>query len=304
MFNVLLKASESMQYKPFFFTSVARNFCSQNKRQESLTVLEIARKISENNIYELTEIARIYANNRKIFKAIKIFRKTNNKNWLKIIFKDYKKILKQYLKKSPLYNFSLYLKKFKFKLKRIANKPKLPINQDGKILIHLGCGDQNDKRFINVDALPFPHVHYVRNVEKLYFFRDNYADLIYTCHTLEHISHQEISNTLKEWRRVLKVGGTLRISVPNLDNLINIYKEKNCKITTIEHALMGGQNYEYNYHKSVFNQDYLSKLLLAAGFRKVNLWNPENAIYYSFDDWASRKIEGKYDISLNLEATK
>ena len=191
-----------------------------------------------------------------------------------------------------------------YRIKRRINPPKLPINKDGKIFIHLGCGDQNDKRFINVDVLPLPHVHYVQGVENLKVFPNKYADLIYASHILEHISHCKLITTLREWRRVLKNGGVLRISVPDFDKIINIYKLENNNINKIKGALMGGQDYKYNFHKSVFNKEYLTELLLFAGFDSVRLWTPENAEFYSFNDWASKYIETKYPVSLNLEAVK
>ena len=46
-----------------------------------------------------------------------------------------------------------------FAAKRLFIKPKLPVNSDGKVLVHLGCGDVNSPEFINVDARPAPHVH-------------------------------------------------------------------------------------------------------------------------------------------------
>jgi len=192
-----------------------------------------------------------------------------------------------------------------FKIQRAINPPKLPINQDGKMLIHLGCGLQNDTRYINVDGVAFPHVHYAGEVEKLPMFKNNFADLIYACHVLEHISHQEMIKVLTEWQRVLKRGGVLRLSVPDFEKIIAIYEAENESITKIIQPLMGTQEGKYDFHKTIFNEKYLSNLLIEAGFSKVRLWNPEDAEYYDFNDWASTKlVHDKYPISLNLEAIK
>jgi hypothetical protein len=103
---------------------------------------------------------------------------------------------------------------------------------------------------------------------------------------------------------VLKVGGTLRISVPDFERILDIYKAENGSIEKIEGPLLGGQNYAYNFHMSVFNKTYLSKLLREAGFTDIREWDPKTALYYSFSDWASKSLYNKYPISLNLEATK
>ena len=190
-------------------------------------------------------------------------------------------------------------------IKRIFAKPKLPDGE--RRLIHLGCGEINSPGFINIDARPLPHVHFVGNVEDLSFLGDNYADLIYACCLLEHISHQKILNVLWEWRRVLKKGGVLRLSVPDFDKILSVYDDNLKKLSVIIPPLMGGQDYEHNFHHSIYNKDYLIELLKKAGFIVVREWSPEKVENHDFEDWASKKfiVNGKeYAISLNLEAVK
>ncbi len=190
--------------------------------------------------------------------------------------------------------------------KRLVNPPALPHNKDNKKLIHLGCGYQNDSRYINVDGLPFPHVHYLSRVEKLPMFADNFADLVYACHVLEHLSHQKLVEILQEWGRVLKKGGVLRLSVPDFDKIIHIYEKENHDIYRIIPPLMGThESGDFDFHRAVFNKSYLTDILLKAGFSSVREWDPETAPYYSFKDWAGpRKVHGIYSIGLNLEGVK
>lgn len=192
-------------------------------------------------------------------------------------------------------------------LKRKLHPPLLPKNRDGKVRIHLGCGEINAPGFVNVDAIPFSHVHYIREVDDLRIFPNEYADLVYASHVLEHIGHRDVPKVLKEWRRVLKEEGILRLSVPDFDKLIGVYLAEERDIQAIIPPLMGGQNYTYNFHKTAFNEKYLTELLLSVGFKEVRKWNPEEVELHSFEDWASRPIEikgEKYLISLNLEAVK
>lgn len=192
-------------------------------------------------------------------------------------------------------------------LNRAFVRPKLPQNKDGKILIHLGCGDVNSSEFINVDTRPAPHIHYICDVTNLSIFQSDYADLIYACHVLEHVPHNSLKKTLWEWRRVLKSGGILRLSVPDFDKIIHIYRSCNNDINSMLAPLIGGQNYKYNFHCAVFNLKYLSDKLKEVGFSDIRLWNPDFVSNHNFIDWASMpyKIDGKeFPISLNLEATK
>jgi predicted SAM-dependent methyltransferase len=200
----------------------------------------------------------------------------------------------------------VYKRTVKHRFKRFFMPPTtLPQNTDGSVLIHLGCGYQNDPRYINVDGEPLPHVHYVGPVEKLPMFRANYADLVYACHVLEHISHQQMINVLSEWRRVLKPGGVVRISVPDFDKLIDLYHTEGGSVERVMSPLMGTQESGYDFHMTIFNEAYLSKLLKEAGFLETRIWDPDTASYYSFHDWArDKKIHGIYPIGLNIEGVK
>jgi predicted SAM-dependent methyltransferase len=107
--------------------------------------------------------------------------------------------------------------------------------------------------------------------------------------------------------RVLKQNGVLRISVPDFDRILDMYRGTNNSIDSITQPLMGGQDYEYNFHHSVFNKTYLSELLMESGFKSVKEWNPNNCLYHDFDDWASKTIDydsRNYIISLNIEGQK
>lgn len=191
--------------------------------------------------------------------------------------------------------------------KRVFFKPKLPKNKNGKVLLHLGCGEINSPEFINIDTRPFSHVHCISDITKLSVFCDNYADLIYACMVLEHISRAKLSEVLLEWRRVLKKRGILRLTVPDFDKIVHCYKENNNNIEVIAPALMGGQGYESNFHFSVFNMEYLSHLLKEVGFEEVYEWDPLKVKYHNFSDWADKKLvrgDKEFSVSLNLEAVK
>ncbi len=167
-----------------------------------------------------------------------------------------------------------------------------------KVLLNIGCGSKKYPGFINVDAVPAPHVDYVTDNIAALPFEDNYADLVYMCHVLEHIKRDDLLGVVVEMYRVLKRGGIFRVSVPGFDELVAFYNHRRQNISTIELQLMGGQNYKYNFHYSVFNKQRLMELFLVAGFNKVVSWRPGNCEHHDFIDRASREI------SLNLEGVK
>lgn len=190
--------------------------------------------------------------------------------------------------------------------KKLAT-PKLPVNEDHKVYVHLGCGEIDWPKFINVDVRAYNHVHYLHKVDTLPFFKDGTADLVYISHCLEHIPFGDAITALTEWNRVLKSGGKLRISVPDFDLLLKIYEDNNNDMNLILQPLMGGQNYKYNFHYNVFNFESLKSLLLEAGFAQVNRWEYGKDEFSSLPDFSGLSIylnDKSYKVSLNVEAIK
>jgi predicted SAM-dependent methyltransferase len=211
------------------------------------------------------------------------------------------------VKLQPIKPIKLEIETILGKMTRQIIRPDLPRLEDGSVNVHLGCGYVNHPAFVNIDGLPLSHVHYIRPIDNLSCFKDNSVDLIYACHCLEHFSHTKVYTVLFEWFRVLKIGSILRLSVPDFDLLINIYRENSNNINTILYPLMGGQDYKFNFHLTVFNHDNLRDLLKQVGFKEVRVWQPGSSPLTTFDDWSGRKmiINGKeYDLNLNIEAVK
>jgi SAM-dependent methyltransferase len=190
---------------------------------------------------------------------------------------------------------------------RLFHMPAKPNNLDGSINLHLGCGSFDHPYFINIDAMPAPHIHYVRSIDNLSPFKSNSVDLIYASHCLEHFGHTKQAKVLGEWYRVLKPEGILRLSVPDFDLLLKIYIENDKDVNTILEPLLGGQDYLYNFHYCAFTNKSLEKLLLDVGFREVRCWEPGSSDLTTFHDWSMGLItvkNNKYPISLNIEAVK
>jgi predicted SAM-dependent methyltransferase len=193
-------------------------------------------------------------------------------------------------------------------LKRRFVPPPYPAKDTEKVLLHIGCGKINRPEFINIDAQPYAHVHVVTDdIRRLPGFADGTADLIYMCHVLEHMRAPHVEAVLREMKRILKVGGVLRLSVPDFDRLLDVYKASGEDLDAIDTQLMGGQESQYNIHYRAFNHRSLSGLLRNVGFADVRTWDPATCQYHDFKDKACKVMtvgDRTFAISLNLEAVK
>ncbi len=207
-----------------------------------------------------------------------------------------KRILKTYL--SNLKNFP-----------KVISQP-VPIYGDIQskpqgIKLHLGCGDINLQGWINIDGRPGPHVHLVSLNFDLSEFSNASVSEIYMCHVLEHFSYKEGSELINTFSKKLMPGGVLRLSVPDFDKLIKVYDANDKNIKSIKSSLMGGQNYELNFHRSMYNKSYLIEILMNSGFRTFSEWDPIIDFGMQIGDFSNATINTSIkpeNICLNIKA--
>jgi len=188
--------------------------------------------------------------------------------------------------------------------KKIINNP-APIyaKRTEGIKLHLGSGNINLQGWINIDARNGGHIHILEKDFKLETFSDNSISEIYLCHVLEHFTINEIENLLVIFSKKLLLGGVLRISVPNFDNILKIYQLSDRNIDKIRPILLGGQDHIYNFHKSIFNNKNLTKLLNKNNFGYVEEWDTKEIFGSDIGDYSNHNVRisnQKIPISLNL----
>lgn len=176
--------------------------------------------------------------------------------------------------------------------------------------LHLGCGPRHIPGFVHVDAQPASHVDIVGPVEQLPM-DDNSVSLIYASHVLEHFGRYAYKAALKEWFRVLTPGGILRLSVPDFAACAAIYYENGLAdgLSGLVGLIIGGQRNEHDFHKMIFDEDFLRRNLLETGFCEVRRWDWRKTEHAGVDDFSQAYIphldkESGRLMSLNIEAVK
>lgn len=175
--------------------------------------------------------------------------------------------------------------------------------------LHLGCGPVHVPGFLNVDIdLSFPAVDVLDDVRKLRRCRERSAAVIYACHVLEHFSHAEVLLVLRRWCEVLKPGGELRVSVPDIDRIVQIYSKNWQHFQTPPNTpwiglIYGGEASPYDYHKTGFNFAYLKYLLLQVGFVDVEEY-PQWPHWLGIEDDSLANEPFKEYVSVNVKAKK
>jgi len=174
--------------------------------------------------------------------------------------------------------------------------------------LHLGCGTKIIDGYVNVDIRPELNCDIVDDIKNLNTFENDVAEEIYACHVLEHFSRHEYKEVLKRWFNVLKKGGVLKLSVPNLEKVFEKYSE-GTDLKTLMGLLYGGQTYPENYHYVGFDYKTLETDLLEIGFSGIDLWDWRLTSHSHIDDFSQcylphmDKDNGTL-MSLNIKAIK
>lgn len=128
--------------------------------------------------------------------------------------------------------------------------------------LNIGCGRQPIEGYVNLDS-------------KSCIFPLNYSevDVIRASHVLEHFDCMTSVDVVCNWVSCLKIGGILKIAVPDFDDLI---RRRNLgQDLDYEGIIMGGQTDELDYHKSIWTLIKLKTIMEGAGLTDIRTWQSE-----------------------------
>jgi len=161
---------------------------------------------------------------------------------------------------------------------------KLQIKKAGQLAVrnmgkfHLGSGARKLEGFTHVDIEPHKTADIVADISDLSgVFTEGSISEIYSSHALEYFDLLEAPSVLAGWHKLLKPGGGIYLSVPNIKSLIEIYKQSG-DLRSILGPLFGRwKNENCNevlYHKVVFDKSTLIEIMSEVGFVEIREFDP------------------------------
>lgn len=154
---------------------------------------------------------------------------------------------------------------------------------DGKLKVNLGCfTTMFHYGWINIDILPLAdfakdnwYKFHQADIRNGLPFLDNTVDLIYSSHTLEHLTREEGKKVLIECMRIMKPGAVMRVILPDAELLNNKYRDKTlgdldeindgCELAKSQSDKLWSVLFEG--HRTAYDWDAIADLANEVGFK-------------------------------------
>lgn len=216
---------------------------------------------------------------------------------------------------------------------KVKKNQRVKIPKDFNIVkVNVGCGLAVALEWINIDgsfnaliarAPAFTHriayrlsgarnyyteTEYCRLLNKHFFvhhdlsyglpFDNETVDYIFTSHFIEHLYKNDAINLLENFYRVLKPNGKVRISIPDLEYAVSLYKLGK-KYEMLNNYFFIEDDSFYARHKYMYDFEMLSAILKKIGYRSIS-----KEKYREGEIPDLELLDNRPEDSLYIEATK
>jgi predicted SAM-dependent methyltransferase len=142
--------------------------------------------------------------------------------------------------------------------------------------LNWGCGAAGEPGWVNSDLKDGPTIDITCDILEGFPLPDSCFDYIVSIHALPELHYLQLVDVLRELRRVLKPGGTLRLALPDIDKGIDAYRggDRDYFLVRDDRERRIGSKFVvhmtwYGYSRSLFTKDFAEELLEKAGFATI-----------------------------------
>jgi len=140
------------------------------------------------------------------------------------------------------------------------------------VQLSIGCGlhwKQPFDSWINIDGVENEHTDIVCTFYDIPL-PDKCADFLELGDVIEHLEMWNRDKGLKEWFRLLKIGGKIRISTPNLHRVMVDYANNKLSLKEAIQCIYAWMTTPYEQHYYTYTVETLTKVLEEYGFRNID----------------------------------
>jgi predicted SAM-dependent methyltransferase len=172
--------------------------------------------------------------------------------------------------------------------------------------LNLGSGNVCLPGFLNLDCCDGADLK--MDITKGLYQWSFSVDYVYSEHFIEHVTFDQAAYIIKECHRVLRKGGVLRISTPDLDRLVEKYQNDWKNQLWLGHddyqfietrGMMINHSFRGWGHQYLFNEEDLRRLMEKVGFTNVKRCETGRSEHEEL-----RGVESREEVSLILEGIK
>jgi len=145
--------------------------------------------------------------------------------------------------------------------------------------LHLGCGEQHFKGYVNIDFPPSEHTVQANSVADVFAdlntlsFPQFSIDEVRSHHVLEHFDRSTALALLCKWHHWLKVGGTILVETPDFDQCIKMLNSSSYtyeqKQVTLRHVF-GSHEAKWAIHCDGWYEEKFRRIFSAIGFTNIS----------------------------------
>jgi hypothetical protein len=147
--------------------------------------------------------------------------------------------------------------------------------------LEIGAGANPREGYVHLDLNPNVGTDILADASKPLPLKDGCVGELLAINIIEHIEWSSIKDTLKEWARIVKPGGIIKIHTNDITGVIDLITKDDPdwnkdigyqpfggnedKWAYLNHFVMS-THAPYNMHRAVFTKPMMKKLLSDAGF--------------------------------------